>query len=116
MRQTTLFDEPETKAAPIARASDPKTSHDAAATVAANRTETQQRCLLILAKSQVPLCANRLATLCCQAYGCEGSDKQKRDIWGNYRKRSHEIFRNAELTVEVGRENGSRVFRAKECK
>ena len=102
-----------TLTASIVRKSDPITSHEAAANVSANRTETQRRCLERLAESEVPLCANRLATLCCQRYGCGGTDKQVRTIWENYRKRSHEIFRNAELTVEVGRENGSRVFRAK---
>jgi len=98
---------------PIARRSDPITSHKSAARIESTRSETQQRCLEVLKKSNTPLCANRLATACCNEYGCEGTDKQKRNIWDNYRKRSHEIFRNAELTVEVGRENGARVFRAK---
>ena len=114
-QQRKLFDESE-QAGKLSRKSDPITSHEAAVNASANRTETQRRCLECLTESKVPLCANRLATRCCKRYGCEGNDKQKRTIWENYRKRSHEIFRDATLTVESGKENGSRVFRAKDQK
>lgn len=115
MIQRTFFTdtEPETET-PIARSTDPQTSHNAAVKAELTRSQTQDRCLYCLRKSKVPLCANRLATACCEFFGCEGDDKQKRTQWENYRKRSHEIFRNAKLTEQVGVEMGSRVFRAKE--
>ena len=101
------------EAAPIARHSDPITSHQASERIESTRSETQQRCLDVLKKSNTPLCANQLATACCKQYGCEGNDQQKHKIWENYRKRSHEIFRNAELTEECGKRDGSRVFKAR---
>lgn len=112
MNQLTLFDSPKV-VAPIARASDPITSHEAAARIESTRSETQRRCLEVLKQSNVPLCANALATACCKQYGCEGNDQQKHKIWENYRKRSHEIFRNAELTEECGKMDGSRTFKTR---
>ena len=112
MNYRTLFPD-EVQAAPIARHSDPITSHKAAERIESTRSETQQRCLDVLKKSPVPLCANQLATACCDEYGCEGTTDQKRKIWDNYRKRSNEIFRNADLTEECGVSCGSRTFKAR---
>ncbi len=118
MNYRSLFDiEPDgTLTAHIARSSDPITSQQSAARIESTRSETQQRCLDVLKKSPVPLCANSLATACCNEYGCEGTAEQKRKIWDNYRKRSHEIFRTAELTEECGVSHGSRTFKARASK
>lgn len=119
MGQKTLFDEPETKAAPIARASDPVTSHKAAEKIQKIVTAQHALVLAVLKRRGIAMTAKELAKACCDEY-CSHlvNDREayaaKLD---NYRKRADEIKRNEDLCVKLDEErNGGQLFRAKESK
>jgi hypothetical protein len=117
MRQATLFDEPKTKAAPIARASDPVTSHKAAEKIDGAVHVTQMQCLQILRDNGRPMTSNEIAQACCDRY-CE--DLKHHAVMysrklSNYRKRADEIKRNKDICEKLEEErNGSQLFRARE--
>ncbi len=116
MRQATLFDEPETKPAPIARASDPVTSHNAAARVQGVVTIRQMQCLEVLKEHGKPMTSNELAAACCEKF-CEElryDPQQYAKRLDNFRKRADEIKRNPDLCVMLDQErNGGQLFRAR---
>ena len=118
MRQPTLFDcEPQAKAAPIARASDPVTSHKAAAKIDGANSITRMQCLEVLKEHGKPMTSNELAEACCQKY-CE--DLRYHAVMyarklSNYRKRADEIKRDPDLCVMLNEErNGGQLYRAKD--
>ncbi len=117
MGERFLFDEPETVAAPIARASDPVTSHKAAEKVQKTVTAQHALVLAVLKRRGVPMTAKELAKACCDEY-CSHliNDREayaaKLD---NYRKRADEIKRNTDLCEKLEEErNGGQLFKAKE--
>jgi len=117
MGQRTLFDELETKAAPIARASDPVTSHKAAAKVRNIVTAQHALVLAVLKRRGIAMTSKELAKACCEEY-CSHlvSDREAwSDKLSNYRKRADEIKRNPDLCVKLDEErDGGQLFRAKQ--
>ena len=117
MRQPTLFDEEPIAAAPIARASDPVTSHKAAAKTESGRTGRQLQCLEVLRDSGRAMTSKELAHACIDRF-CPDVRKNAAafsDELSNFRKRADEIKRNPEMTVRLGTErDGGELFRAKE--
>jgi hypothetical protein len=121
MGQRTLFDEAEPVVAPpIARRSDPQTSHDAAKKAEAIRTETVDRCFAILKDAGEPLTAEEIAFRAVNEYfpGLAKFTSEYVNAVGNHRKRAHElhnVFGLAEI-IEGQRRNGSRLMKVKETK
>lgn len=121
MGQRTLFDEAEPVVAPpIARRSDPQTSHDAAKKAEAIRTETVDRCFAILKAAGEPLTAEEIAFRAVNEYlpGLTKFTGEYVNAVGNHRKRAHElhnVFGLAEI-IEGQRRNGSRLMKVKESK
>jgi hypothetical protein len=119
MNQLTLFDVPQTVTDPIVRASDPVTSHKAAAVVAETLTLRQQQCLTVLREHGKEMTSNELAEACCERF-CD--DMRHHPVQfakrlSNYRKRADEIKRNPDLCVRLGTErDGGELFRAREGK
>jgi len=119
MKQKTFFDEAEPiVVAPIARRSDPQTSHDAAKKAEAIRTETVDRCFAILKAAGEPLTAEEIAFRAVNEYlpGLAKFTGEYVNAVGNHRKRAHElhnVFGLAEI-IEGQRRNGSRLMKAKE--
>ena len=117
MRQPTLFDEEPIAAAPIARASDPVTSHKAASIVAKTLTIRQMQCLTVLREHGEAMTSNELAKACCDKF-CD--DLQCHPVMyakrlDNFRKRADEIKRDPDLCVRIGQErDGGELFKAKE--
>ena len=119
MRQTTLFDEPETKLVPIARASDPATSHKAAAKIEKVVTAQHALVLAVLKRSGHPMTAKELAKACCEEYCSHlaADPEVYADKLSNYRKRADEIKRNPDLCVRLDAErDGGQLFKAKDGK
>lgn len=119
MRQTTLFDEPETKAATIARASDPVTSHKAAAKIEKVVTAQHALVLAVLKRCGHPMTAKELAKACCEEYCSHLANDLEAyaDKLSNYRKRADEIKRNPDLCVRLDAErDGGELFTAKDRK
>ncbi len=117
MRQATLFDEPETKAAPIARASDPVTSHEAAAKTEKVVTAQHAIVLGVLRRRGHPMTAKELAKACCEEFCSHLANDPEAyaDKLSNYRKRADEIKRNTDLCDKLEEErDGGQLFRAKE--
>jgi hypothetical protein len=117
MRQATLFDEQETKAAPIARASDPVTSQRAAARIEKVVTAQHALVLAVLKRRGHPMTAKELAKACCEEYCSHlvADPEAYADKLSNYRKRSDEIKRNPDLCIRLEEErDGGQLFRAKE--
>lgn len=120
MNYRTLFstDEP-SPVAPIARASDPITSHKAAGRIQPNITARQQQCLEVLRDFGRPMTSNELAKACCDRF-CSDlrfDPLQFAKKLESFRKRADEIKRNPELCEMLEDErNGGQLFRAKECK
>lgn len=116
MRQPTLFDEPESKATPIARASDPVTSHKAAAKTESGKTRRQLQCLEVLRDSGQAMTSKELAHACIDRF-CPDVKKNAAafsDELSNFRKRADEIKRNPELTVRLGTErDGGELYEAR---
>lgn len=116
MRERTLFElEPEVET-PIARASDPVTSHKAAAKVESGRTGRQLQCLEVLRDSGRAMTAKELAHACIDRF-CPDIRKNAAafaDELSNFRKRADEIKRNPEMTVRLGTErDGGELFEAR---
>ena len=121
MIQGTLFNDAEqaepVAVAPIARRSDPVTSHDAAKNAEAVRTETVDRCFAILKAAGQPLTAEEIAFRAVSEYfpGLAKFTGEYVNAVGNHRKRAHElhnVFGLAEI-VEGQRRNGSRLMKVK---
>lgn len=135
MNQQTLFDRtfyPRTEFAdtcstkgmkgevpPIARHSDPITSHKAAERIQPNITARQQQCLEVLRDFGQPMTSNELAKACCDRF-CSDlrfDPLQFAKKLESFRKRADEIKRNPNLCEMLEDErNGCQLFRAKECK
>ena len=118
MRQKTFFDEaePVVVVAPIARKSDPVTSHKAAAKTEKVVTAQHALVLGVLKRRGHPMTAKELAKACCEEYCSHlASDPEAyADKLSNYRKRADEIKRNAELCTILEQErNGGQLFMAK---
>jgi hypothetical protein len=116
MRQKTFFDEPEAKPTPIARNSDPVTSHKAAAKTA--KVVTAQHAIVfgVLKRCGHPMTAKELAKACCEEFCSHlANDKEAyADKLSNYRKRADEIKRDPGLCVKLEEErDGGQLFRAK---
>jgi hypothetical protein len=116
MRQPTLFDEEPIAAAPIARASDPVTSHKAAAKTESGKTRRQMQCLEVLRDSGRAMNANELAQACVDRFCPEV--RSNPDLYSheksNFRKRADEIKRDSGLTVRLGTErDGGELFEAR---
>lgn len=116
MTQLTLFDAP-TKSPPIARASDPITSHKAAERIQPTVTTRQLQCLAVLRQHGQPMTSNELAALCCDQF-CSDLKVDRIQFakkLDNYRKRADEIKRNPDLCIRLESErDGGQLFRAKE--
>jgi len=116
MGQRTLFDEPETKPVPIARASDPATSHKAAAKIEKVVTAQHALVLAVLKRRGHPMTAKELAKACCEEY-CRhlaADPEAYADKLSNYRKRADEIKRNPDLCVRLDDErDGGELFGAR---
>lgn len=121
MRQKTFFEEaePVVVVAPIARRSDPVTSHKAAAKTEKVVTAQHALVLAVLKRRGHPMTAKELAKACCEEYCSHlASDPEAyADKLSNYRKRADEIKRNPELCVILEQErNGGQLFTAKGSK
>ena len=118
MSQLTLFDFPEATA-PIARHSDPITSHKAAERIQPTVTARQLQCLEVLRDFGQPMTSNELAEACCDRF-CSDLKVDRIQFakkLDNYRKRADEIKRNTDLCIRLEEErDGGQLFRAKECK
>jgi hypothetical protein len=117
MGQRTLFDEPETVAAPIARSSDPVTSHKAAEKVQKIVTAQHALVLAVLKRRGIAMTSKELAKACCEEYCSHlvGDREAWSDKLSNFRKRADEIKRNPDLCVKLDEErDGGQLFRAKQ--
>ena len=115
MNQLTLFDIP-ASSAPIARHSDPITSHKAAERIQRTVTARQLECLEVLRNYGQPMTSNELAKACCDRFCGElrVDPVQFAKKLDNYRKRADEIKRNPKLCVMLDAErDGGQLFRAK---
>jgi hypothetical protein len=118
MSQLTLFDIPEATA-PIARHSDPITSHKAAERIQPTVTARQLQCPDVLREHGQPMTSNELAEACCDRFcsDLKVDPVQYAKKLDNYRKRADEIKRNPDLCIRLGAErDGGQLFKAKECK
>ena len=114
MIQGTLFSETET--APIARHSDPATSHKASERIQHTVTARQLQCLEVLRNFGQPMTSNELAKACCDRFcsDLKVDPVQFAKKLDNYRKRADEIKRNPELCTILEQErNGGQLFTAK---
>ena len=116
MRQPTLFDEEPIAAAPIVRASDPVTSHKAAAKTESGKTRRQMQCLEVLRDSGQAMTSKELAYACLKQFCPEAENNNAffADELSNFRKRADEIKRDSGLTVRLGTErDGGELFKAR---
>jgi hypothetical protein len=116
MGERFLFGEPETVAAPIARASDPVTSHKAAAKTEKVAKIARLQCLMVLKEFGKPMTSNELAAACCDRFCNElrSDPKVYANKLSNYRKRADEIKRDPDLCVKLDQQRGGgQLFRAK---
>jgi len=117
MTQLTLFDCP--ASAPIARNSDPITSHKSAERIQPTVTARQLQCLEVLRDFGQPMTSNELAKACCDRFCPElhVDPVQFAKKLESFRKRADEIKRNPELCVILEQErNGGQLFTAKGSK
>lgn len=119
MNYRTLFDTDEvtTTIAPIARRSDPQTSHKAAERIQPTITARQLQCLEVLRDFAQAMTSNELAKACCDRFCSELAvdPVQFAKKLDNYRKRADEIKRNPSMCVILETErNGGQLFRAKD--
>ena len=118
MSQLTLFDCPEATA-PIARHSDPATSHKAAERIQPTVTARQQQCLEVLRNFGQPMTSNELAKACCDRFCADlkVDPVQFAKKLDNYRKMADKIKRNPDLCEMLDAErDGGQLFTAKDCK
>lgn len=118
MSQLTLFDFPEATA-PIARHSDPVTSHKAAERIELTVTARQLQCLEVLRDFGQPMTSNELAKACCDRFcsDLKVDPVQFAKKLDNYRKRADEIKRNPDLCEKLEAErDGGQLFTVKEIK
>lgn len=118
MGQLLLFGSSE-PATPIARRSDPVTSHKAAAKVKHVVTARQLQCLDVLREHGQALNSKELAAMCCEKFCHElkVDPKAYADKLENFRKRADEIKRNPDLCVRIGQElDGGELFEARVAK
>lgn len=118
MNYRTLFstDEVTTTIAPIARHSDPVTSHKAAERIQGTVTARQMQCLEVLKQHGQPMTSNELAKACCDRFcsDLKVDPVQFAKKLDNFRKRCDEIKRNPDLCERIGLErDGGELFRAK---
>jgi hypothetical protein len=117
MRQPTLFSDERSEETPIARSSDPVTSHTAAEKIKRVVTAMHAMVLAVLRKAGQPMTSAELAKACCDEYCSELATEpvlyaKKLD---NFRKRADEIKRNPDLCVILNDErNGGQLFQPKE--
>ena len=121
LKQKTFFDEPEpvVAVAPIARRSDPVTSHKAAAKTEKVVTAQHALVLGVLKRLGHPMTAKELAKACCEEFCSHLANDPEAyaDKLSNYRKRADEIKRNPELCTILEQErNGGQLFTAKGSK
>jgi hypothetical protein len=112
MSQLTLFDIPEATA-PIARHSDPVTSHKAAERI------RQLQCLEVLREHGQPMTSSELAEACCGRFcsDLKVDPVQYAKKLDNFRKRADEIKRNEDLCIRLDAErDGGQLFEAKDGK
>lgn len=114
MGQRTLFDEPETVATPIARASDPETSHQAAAKTESGRTELQMICLGVWMKLNAAMTVKEVAAEVMRRHfsHIRQTDERYPTQLDNCRKRANEVA-NKHGVKQEERRDGCRVFRIK---
>ncbi len=115
MNYRTLFPD-EVKAAPIARHSDPTTSHKAAEQIQPTITARQQQCLEVLRDFGQPMTSNELAKACCDRFCSELAvdPVEFAKKLESFRKRADEIKRNPELCeILEGERNGGQLFKAR---
>jgi len=116
--QLTFFDIPEATA-PIARHSDPITSHKAAERIQPAVTARQLQCLEVLREHGQPMTSNELAKACCDRF-CSDLKVDRIQFakkLDNYRKRADEIKRNEDLCIRLEAErDGGQLFKAKDGK
>lgn len=108
--------EPVYPVAPIARHSDPTTSHKAAERIQPTVTARQLECLEVLRNYGQPMTSNELAKACCDRFcgDLKVDPVQFAKKLDNYRKRADEIKRNPELCEILEAErNGGQLFRAR---
>lgn len=104
---------------PIARRSDPITSHKAAERIQSTVTARQLECLEVLRDFGQPMTSNELAKACCDRFCSELAvdPVQFAKKLDNYRKRADEIKRNPELCeILEGERNGGQLFKARASK
>ena len=118
MNYRTLFTE-ELEPAPIARHSDPSTSHKAAERIQPTVTARQLQCLEVLREHGQPMTSSELAEACCDRFcsDLKVDPVQYAKKLDNFRKRADEIKRNEDLCIRLDAErDGGQLFIAKECK
>jgi hypothetical protein len=126
MNQLTLFDRPQHRTefadtcstkgmkgeVPLARRSDPPTSHKAATETEPQLSGLQSCCMIILGRALSPRTANEIAAECVRQYG---------KMAESYRKRLHELV-GLGKAIECGERacevtgKSAMTFKAKECK
>lgn len=118
MNYRTLFTD-ELEPAPIARHSDPTTSHKAAERIQPIITARQKQCLEVLRDFGQSMTSNELAKACCDRFCADlkVDPVQFAKKLDNYRKRADEIKRNPDLCVRIGHErDGGELFEARASK
>ena len=116
MTQLTLFDAPPATT-PIARHSDPITSHKAAERIQPTVNARQTQCLEVLREHGQPMTSSELAEACCDRFcsDLKVDPVQYAKKLDNFRKRADEIKRNPDLCVMLEEaRDGGQLFRAKE--
>jgi hypothetical protein len=113
--QLFLFDAP-APSAPIARHSDPVTSHKAAERIQPTVTARQLQCLEVLREHGQAMTSNEIAKACCNRFCPElqVDPVQFAKKLESFRKRADEIKRNPELCEMLDQErDGGQLFRAR---
>jgi hypothetical protein len=116
LKQKTFFDDAEPVAvAPIARRSDPVTSHEAAAKTESVRTELQAMCLGLWVKTNAAMTVKEVAAEIMRRCFPEikKTDERYPTQLDNCRKRANEVANKHCIKLQE-RRDGCRVFRIKE--
>lgn len=116
MNQLTLFDSPRPSGdVPIARNTDPQTSHDAARKTKAVQSELQAMCLGLWVKLNADMTVKEVASQVMARCFPEISKTDERypTQLDNCRKRANEVANKHCMELQE-RRNGCRVFRLKE--
>jgi hypothetical protein len=114
MLERTLFDDELEVATPIARASDPETSHEAAKKTESGRTELQAKCLKVWSNEGREMTVKEVALLVMDRCFPEikKTDEHYTTQLENCRKRSNEVANRHCEKLEL-RRDGCRVFRVR---